>query len=88
MKRSRFWLISLRGGLDSGEGVLASVDYEVLAFNTLKFMSASAALAHARRKGLDPQDYVLVLAEFTRPTTIEVREIDYSASTLAVAVDP
>lgn len=78
------WCIRLKGS-DGGENFIASTNAEFLAFNTLKFGSYAAALAHARRHDLHPADHEIVRAKFRDPDVLEVREIDYSIGELALA---
>lgn len=75
------WVIRLR----NEEGTIADTAAEIGAFNTLKFSSFSAALAHCRRRSYSPIDYVICRARFTAPEILETREIDYGQSSLALA---
>ncbi len=76
-----FWCIKLRNG-DEYE---ARVDRDYLSFNTMKFASYEAALAHARGRNLNPIDHVIVLARFEWPKVLKTREIDYGTTDISVA---
>lgn len=84
---SKYWIVQLRDDKDRTGGV-SSVNDDLMAFNTLKFLTYGGALAFCRRRDYDPRDYVIVLAEFQPIKVIERREINYTTSEIFVAVSP
>lgn len=79
-KTAKFWTIRLR----NDEGWVSNIISQKMSFNTLKFTSYSAALAHCREHNYSQIDYVIALTEF-KHREIEVCEIDYTATRLDLA---
>ena len=83
MSTFRAWIIRVRD--EGDEGGIAEVVKDYMAFNTMKFGTYGHAVAYARDRGLHPADWVICHVEFESPKVLEVRNIDYARSEIAVA---
>jgi hypothetical protein len=80
----QLYVIALKQSPDDNAAATKLSEFQ--AYNTYKFHSYYAALAYARSHNFNPIDFEIRLLEFSTKL-ISKHEIDYSTSTLAIAVE-